>query len=560
MSLHCCSGDRKYWKSPPLFLHANEEDTFRYRYIVKYKEGLATWLLKKVTFSRSKDEKTIKETNARKLNRGNNQFDIFHHPSNLNWKGSVFSGQLFFVKLLYEELGSGGNFKELLMECEHVGFGHPNYIEEEVKLFLRWVVEMTNNSPTPFQSVYLWSLLGQLVHRVRGFSAWYTCSLLGHKSADLLLSSLAECLYTELPQSTLKFIRSVAEDLFKAGSSTGCLLFIKYFCNLLDVNFVMQVADKLPSRSYTEQQFDQQVPNVLDALKRLKTPANCLRYCSYVVDCSPSVPCLWNLYQLISFCFPALVDSLTEEFSNLYCRFISRSRAKKPDLLQPLYWCQVPDNLKGKLTNPLCKALADQIGSESTWPKERLASLKSIALDASLQSDHFRSFILGVVTHKCKEVVSILSDLLKSKTFCSYWKTNFSWEDKVKVCNHWLTTYFHKAGMNPKDKILSVVEACELLCKTDTLKTDKVLCEAMDKEVHRLVLKTKIESVMDAFKDAQRRAPEIQQRLTLLLRSAIKQQTGTGDCRSRYRQMIHMLGFDVSRERKRDLEKVKLDR
>jgi len=216
--------------------------------------------------------------------------------------------------------------------------------------------------------------------------------------------------------------------------------------------------------------------------------------------------------------------------------------------------------LKGKLTNPLCKALADQIGSESTWPKERLASLKSIALDASLQSDHFRSFILGVVTHKCKEVVSILSDLLKSKTFCSYWKTNFSWEDKVKVCNHWLTTYFHKAGMNPKDKILSVVEACELLCKTDTLKTDKVLCEAMDKEVHRLVLKTKIESVMDAFKDAQRRAPEIQQRLTLLLRSAIKQQTGTGDCRSRYRQMIHMLGFDVSRERKRDLEKVKLDR
>jgi len=122
MSLHCCSGDRKYWKSLPLFLHANEEDTFRYRYIVKYKEGLTTWLLKKVTFSRSKDEKTIKETNARKLNRGNNQFDIFHHPSNLNWKGSVFSGQLFFVKLLYEELGSGGNFKELLMECRRRSF------------------------------------------------------------------------------------------------------------------------------------------------------------------------------------------------------------------------------------------------------------------------------------------------------------------------------------------------------------------------------------------------------------------------------------------------------
>ena len=433
MNLDRCSDDGKYWKSPPLFIHAEEGDTFHYRYVIKYKEGFRAWLWKKVTFSRNKDEKTIKETKSRGLNRGSNQFDIFHHPSDPNWRGSVFTGQLFFVKSLCQELGNGGDFKELLMESEHIGFGHPTYTMEEVKCFLEWVAEMVNGNPTSCQSVYICSLLGQFVNRVPSWSAWYTCRTLGRKAADSILQSLSRSTYMALPQTSIKFIKLIAQDLFKAGSSTGCLIFIKCFCNMLDVNYVLQVAGKLQP-SYTEQIFDQQVPGTLDSLKRLNNSNSCSRYSSYVIQCAPSVPCLWNLYQIVSFHFPSLVGSLSEEFVRVYCKFISSSRARKPSLLDPVFWCQMPGNLKEKLANPFCKALTDQIPSETCWSKEKLASLKSIVLDASLQSsNHFHQLVLcAVVRHTSKEVVSMLPDILNLDRFCCHWNTSVPEEEKEK--------------------------------------------------------------------------------------------------------------------------------
>ena len=561
LSLDCCSGDRKYWKTPLLFIHAEEEDTFRYRYVVKYKEGLRSWFWKKVTFS-NKDEKTIKETNSRKLNRGINQFDIFHNPNDPNWRGSVFNGQLFFVKQLYKQLGGGGDLKELLIECEHIGFGHPTNTEEEVKRFVKWVVEISKSNPTPYQSVYTCSILGQLVHRVPARSASYICRLLGQNAADSTLSSLSRCTYLALPQTSVKFIKFVAEDLFKTGSLTGCLPFIKYFCNLLDGNFVMQVADKLPSSSYIEQQFDQQVPDVLYSLNRLKDSTWCSRYSSFVINCSPSVQCLWKLYQIMSVNFPSSVHSLAEDYARVYNKFISDSRAKKADLLQPLFWHQVPANLKEKLANPFCKALADRIASATTLSKEKLASLKSICLDANLQSsDYFHRFIYGVMTHKDKEILSITPDLLNSKEFCLYWKSSISEGEKENVCRHWLTTNFSDVR-KPEDKVLGLVEACEVLREAHAIKTNKTLREGVDNEVERLVFKTNYKSVMKAFRDAQSRAPAVQQRLLLLLKAVAKQHIGTGDCRSssRFKEMILSLGFDVSKEQQKDVKKVRLDR
>ena len=560
--LERCSDDKKHWKSPPLPIHVYDQESFRYRYVAKYKEGIvkavATFLVS--TFTGKKGDKTVQERHSRKLNKGMHQYDIFHDPSDHSRMRSVFVGQMFFVKLLSQELASGGNLKELLIECEHIGFGHPGYALEDVKWFLKWVEELVSNSCTPYQGVYLCSLLGQLVDRGRVRSAGSTSHFLGRKAVDLILSSFVRFPCTDLPHSSTKYIKIVAEDLFDAGSSKGCLSFIKYFCKLLDVNYVLQVADKRSSCAFSEKNFDQQLPDVLEALKPLKDTTVC-SYLSYVIRCSPSVPCLWNLYQIMSLCFPGLLHRLTEEFSSIYGKFIECTRTRKPDLLQPLFWRQVPEQLKKKLANPFCRALADQLVSQTSWPKENLESLTVIVLDASLQSsDHFHHFILGVISHKCKEVVALLPDLLESKSLCAYWKTNISAEDKEKVCHHWLTTNYREAGARDKDKVLGVVIACETLCKADALKTDKALREAMDRKVEHFVFKTKFEFVMDAFKEAQSCAPVIQRRFIALLRNAIKQQSGTGDCRSRYRQMIHMLGFDASKERKKDLQKVKRDR
>ena len=563
LQLECCSDDRKHWKSLPLYIDPGATETFFYRYVVKYKEGLVKFMANFLvsSFTGKKDDRTVQERRSRKLNVGTHQYDIFRDPNHQSRMRNVFVGQMFFVKLLFQELVSGGNLNECLMECEHVGFGHPSYTFEEVKSFLKWVQDLISNSHSPSQSVYICSLLGQFVDRGRTWSAEDTCYYLGQKTADLILSSFGVCPNMLLLQTSTKYITIVAEGLFRVGSSTGCLLFIRYFCNLLDINDVLHVADKLLLQSYTEKQFDQQVPLVLNALKSLNNPTNCAMYSSYVIRCSPSVPCLWNLYEIMSYHFPALVDSLMDEFSNIYCKFISCRRTKKPDLCQPLFWCQVPAVLKKKVANQFCKALADQTVSVTTWSCERLAGLKSIVVDANLHlSEYFHHFILRILASKCKEMASFLPDLLASETFCTYWKTSISDQEKEKVCHQWLTTNFENGGTKPKDKVLCVVEVWELLCKRDVLKTDLALSKAVDKKVEQLVLNTRLESIMDALKDAQSSTP-VQQRLTLLLRSAIKRRTGTGDCRSKYRHMIHLLGLDSSKERQtKDVQKVEVNR
>jgi len=283
------------------------------------------------------------------------------------------------------------------------------------------------------------------------------------------------------------------------------------------------------------------------------------KFCCYVIHLSPSVQCLWNLYHKISR-HPNLLQTLGDEFVSVYCKFISRRRARKPDVLQPSFWSEVPKNLTEKLARPFCEALTEQISSETNWHQATLDSLTAIALDARLQSeDQFYRFVLAIMTHKSKEVVSIIPVLLESKTFCTYWNTRISKEDKQMICFNWLKANCFCVGKKQKEQILDVVEACESLCSTDALEMDKALCQDMDKEVERIVLKAKFESIMDALKDSQNRTPAIRQRLTMLLRSAIKQESGTGDRRSKYRKMVHLLGYDTSKERKKELRKEKLD-
>lgn len=564
MALEPCSEDRKYWRSPYLFILPNEQETFRYQYLVKYSKGIVDAVRAYVTakFTGKKDERTVKETRARKLNKGMQQYDIFRNPDDHSRMSCIFRGQTFFIKQLCQKLENGGDLKELLMECEHIGFGHPSYEIGDVKKFLKWFEDAIGNSCTPYQGIFFCSLLGQLVDQGRNWPAPYTCNLLGREFANSILLSFDRCPYLALPQRSTRFIEKVAEELFKAGSSKGCLLFIKYFCNHLDANYVMQVVDKLSSQTYIENQFEEHVSLLLTSLKKLTNPAICTVYSSYVVKSSPTIRCLWNLYYSFSLCFPDLVQSLTKDFSEIYGKFISRNRRRKPDLLDPIFWSQVPENLKNELASPFCNALADHVRLENTWSwsQENLVRLKAIAVDRRLHlSADFPHFAMGIMTHKCKEVVSLLPDLLKSNTYCCLWRNAFTFEEKKNVCYHWLKTSCGNET-KPNDRILAFVEACELLCTTEALKSDKNLCEAIHKEVDNLVLKMNFQSIMIAFQDGQNSSPAVHENLMSLLRRAIKQQSGTGDRRSRFRQMIRMLGFDIFRERKKGLIKAKITR
>ena len=362
-----------------------------------------------------------------------------------------------------------------------------------------------------------------------------------------------------------RYIEILAEDLFKTGSPIGHLLFITYFYKVLDVKFVMFVLHKRSWQSLTDQQFDKQTPMVLNALKQCEDPTKCSTYLSYMISCSPSVLCLWKLHTVVSDTFPPQVVGLKDEFSLKYCKFISYSRTTKPDLLQPRFWSEVPNTLKNDAATPFCKALDQQLERQTLqteWSKERIASLRTIVLDTSLQSsEYFHQFVSRVLTSSQRDIGCFLPDLLTSETFLLYWLKEFSEDEKYKFCRHCLEISYQYGGEKPKVKVLNVVVTWTMLRETEALKSNKQLCEALDKEAERLVMRTKLETIMEAFKDAQNHDPPVQERLTLLFRNSIKHRSGKGDIRSRYRQMIRILGFESSKEReKKDLHKIEVDR
>ena len=548
--------NEKLWISPELFVPADHLETFRYRYVVKWKEGLGEWLYKKIFSGR--DVKALREISSRRLSTGKNQYDIFHKPDDQSRMKTIFSGQFFFVKRLYYLLGMGGGLKEMLIECENTGFGHPSYLNAEIQAVIHWVGDSIKSGPTDDQGVYLSALLGQLVTGTRK-SAYMVCNSLEKKMADKLLSSLERYPYEALPKSSTISIKAVAEYLINTGSSTGYLPFIKFFCNLLEVNHVMQVADKLSSTFVTDNQFDQQVPSVVASVTRMKDSDSRRRFCCFMINHSPSVECLWNLYSVISYTSPDLLKFLNEEFTNAYGKFTSRKRTKKPDLLQPCFWSGVPEKLKEKLAGPFCEVLVEQVSSEAIHTLERLDSLRSIALDPRLQlADKFGRLVMTVSSHKSEKVVSMILTLLESKEFRTCWVTRFSCEDKLKISWNWVRA--QSAGKGPSDQILAVVGACEILCETEAVKADGTLCRALQEQVEQMVFKGSFQSIMNAVADAQNRPPTIFMRLVHLLRKAIKKESGTGDRRSKYKNMIRLLGYNHSKERKKRLQKVKLDR
>ena len=556
LSFERCSDDRRHWISPQLYVTPDHQDTFSYRYVVKFKEGMlkaaANFIVS--TFTGRKEEKILQEKKSRKLNKGMHQYDIFH---NSHCNRIIFQGQMYFVQMLYHQL-TVHVLTDLLMECEYVGFGHPSYADGDVKCCLKWIQDAVRNSITPTQGLYICCVLGQLVDRGK-FESGYLPRSLGRETVDLILSSFERLGNISLPKTSTKYIVIVAEDLFKASSWTGPLLCIKYFCNILDIKSMMLVVDKLSSQPYTEQQFDKHAFLLLNALKHCEDPMKCETYLLYLIKPCPSVKSLWELHSAMSHTFPADVNHFSDEFLRKYCTFISINRARRPDLLQPWFWSEVPHILKEKVASPFCKGLAQQFATETKWSEEKIASLKTIILDTTFQSsDTFSQFLSEVLLSKQKEMEFFLPNLLASKTFLPYWLDRVSDDDKINFCDNCLLTNFQN-GRTIKDNILNVVAAWKMLCETDALKANKPLSDAVDKKVERLVIMTSPETIMEAYKGVQ--SDPIKERLVVLLKSKLKQLSGTGNSRSKYKQMIRLLGYDVSKEKeKKDLSETKPDR
>ena len=191
---------------PELYINANNQENFRYRYDVKYKEGIfkaaATYVFNSLTGR--KDDKHVQERRWRKLNKGMKQYDIFHNPDEKHFNRNVFLGQMFFIQMLFRKLSCDSDFRQLFIECEHVGFGHLGYASEDIKSCLTWIQEAMSKNATPLQGLYVCCVLGQLVDHGRSWSAEHVTKCLGRKTVDFILSSFENVRNVCLPRTRSK--------------------------------------------------------------------------------------------------------------------------------------------------------------------------------------------------------------------------------------------------------------------------------------------------------------------------------------------------------------------
>ena len=543
-------GSSKHWVSRELFFPLTEEP-IRYRYIVKFTQGLMVKFFSYVT--RSTDQGNVmKETRYRKLNNeGVHQYDIFNKPGD-NSVQNIFAGRLFYIQMLYSRLEEGYyNLKAILIECEHVEFGHASYSREDRSVFFDWIKDVSKGGLKFSQAAFLCSLLGQFVKHL-GFSlTLWRC--MSEKTADCLLSSLKLCFKYDLPTSSLSYITLVASNLFEAGSRKDCLSFVTYFCHLLDVDVVIKEAGKY-QLSYAEKMFDTSVADAVDRLKWIQATDDCTSLLMFILSRVPSIACLWNLHQLISRSLPQLLDALSTKFQESFSRFISPSRAKKSDLLEVDLWYKTPPTLKKPLADIYCKALMEQISSKASWTKENLENLKTLALDKHLQSSkHALQLMSWLMKSKDEAVLMKARDILDSQEVAPFWK-GLTPDSKHQLCNNWLESTFRlapKSGRSkkPNDVVLQAFENLEMISKTRFVSQDEKLCSALVKDLLCLLQRVDLDTIIDLYKDTQSLSQSGEVWLQQLLRATIQRKSGTGNLRSRMRKLIQTLKSDEKRLR-----------
>ena len=543
-------GSSKHWVSRELFFPLTEEP-IRYRYIVKFKQGWGSMFYSYVTGSTGQGN-VMKKTKYRKLNNeGVHQYDTFNKPGDSKYMDvqNIFAGRLFYIQMLYSRLEEGCDLKAILIECEHVEFGHASYLREDISVFFDWIKYVLKVGIKFSQAAFLCSLLGHFVKRLGSTLTLGSC--MSEKSADWLLSGLKLCFKYNLPTSSLSHIALVSSNLFEAGSRKDCLSFVTYFCHLLDMDFVIKKARKY-QLFYTEKMFEASVADAVDRLKWIQATDDCTSLLMFILSRVPSIACLWNLHQLISSSFPRLLDALSTKFQESFCGFISRSR--KPDLLEVDLWYKTPPTLKKPLADIYCKALMEQVSSKASWTKENLENLKTLALDKHLQSSKYAPQLMSrLMKSKDEAVLMKARDILDSQAVAPFWK-GLTPELKHQLCSNWLESTFRlaqKSGGSTKlkDIVLQAFGNLEMISKTRFVSQDGKLCSALVKDLLCLLQRVDLDTIIDLYKNVQSLSQSGEVWLQQLLRATIQRKSGTGNLRSRMRKLIQTLKSDEKRLR-----------
>ena len=545
-------GNSNHWVSEQLHIPA-ENDNIRYKYIVKLQTGKLRKALNYASsiFTGDTCDHPITETNFRRLKWGSNeQYDIFHLPMDNNSTRSLFAGQLYFVKMIYDQLESPSNLKHALIECEHVHFGNSNYAREDKAAFFDWVSKKVNGTLSAEQSAFICSLLGQFVHHM-GHNYCLSRSL-DAKNANRLLSMLKCCPKDSLSKSSLESIYLVSHHLLYAASLHSWLPFITYFCNLFEVNDLLKEASYLRA-SYKEGQFNKLAEGAVQSVRLVSSPDDRKRLLVVIIFGASSINCLWNLHQLINNSLYSLTDSLTTAFVDAFCHFVSSStQHRTQDLLEQGLWTRTPLVLKEQLAGPYCKSLVEQVKQETSWTDDKLKALRVLSLDKHIySSEHGMQLISCISASKHLPVVKQMTYFLKHQAAKPFWQS-LSNEQRQGLCITWLTSVVRLSSSSylkkgPNENVLCAFQALEEICETLLLSRNEELCSALGRHLLTLLGYVYFETIVEVYQQIFQSASQFTKRWLLeLLKAAVERtlKAGMGKVRASVKQLAQTLKSD----------------
>lgn len=549
------TGLKHYWTNHQPVYMPNDQKVLHYQYIAAFKKGFLKRVFQVFTGTGEGSTELVKEKKSRKLNTTcrTHQYDVFHFSTNKESDQVLFAGYFFFVRMLYSRLpvGEGNDFRQVLIECEKVRLGFSWIDKEGTSAFLKWIEEVTGKKSTWHNAVFVCSILGR-------FMELRNCDDILHnmpsETADSLLDLLTHCEYDHIPQSSVKMIKSVATRLLQAGSHRGWLAFLSYFANLFEVDRLLQIAVRLPTVQYTEEHFNSLAGYVVDLLGSLAEVSDRREICGFVVNNCHSIGCLWHLYRELSVRLPDLSNSLSEGFSQKFCKLIAgRTRVQRIDLLQRNYWDTTPTAMRKRLADPFVEALHQQV-VHGTLSQEMLVTLKAYTADKDIcASKCFVSFILCLTQNKNVGVIIAVMDMLNCNIFTEVWN---SWRDaeKVDICNSLLKTMFQFQNpfgrTHPREKVLQVLEAEMKICETYTLQNDQKMKMELEECAIKLLQNVSIRSILDAFVDTDSSSQVMQSCYSSLLRDAVKRRSGTSGDTSEVETLLRLLDVKTKGDKK----------
>lgn len=503
-----------HWISQkPLYLPRDQTD-FAYRYTATLKRRYLKRVYKFLHGDISSNE-VVMEHFWRWSSTESYRHDIFVDPGNK--QQSVFQGVLYFLDFLYNhDLHERSDLSQMFESCKNLCNNLSlNERTEEVQL-LEWIRKKCNNECiTWYQSAFICSLLGQLQRQRH----WDDISVMQPETVTRLLQPLSCFKEGIIPKESFSFIKIIVPQLFEVIREKGWLSFIILFANLFPVKTLLQEAKQFP-KTYSEDEFN----NLLESFVLLETRSDGNEILEFLIDCCPSINCLWRVFQTLSVS-ANLTEILCERFSGMFWALIYDSSSTAGiDLLQENFWESTPYEMRTRLANRFVEALQEQILQQPTLSTEQLTILKSYISDKYIcHSKQFSSLILDISRSKVGSVSTVLVEVLNSEEFSEAWEKGLS-SDRSNICQSLLEK---KVAAHTQNNVVKVFKAATTIGKTYSLQADHEVRSVLEEFTIKMLQNVDINTILIAFPHLDHSSQIVETCYPSLLKEAAKREEYT---------------------------------